>query len=70
MEPVVKITRQGETPNKGFTTYRLSLVQGVRIYREEDVVWKKALQQDLTVSAPLDVEGHQYSSFFTEFPPS
>jgi hypothetical protein len=53
VEPVIKITKQTETPNRDFTTYKFSVVQGLKVYKNTDVVWKKGLQQDVTVSAPV-----------------
>ncbi len=52
VEPVVRITTTGETSNNGFTTFKLTLIQGLRVYRGNDVVWKKGFQQDVSISAP------------------
>ncbi len=56
VEPVVRITKTGETPNNGFTTFKFTLVQGLRVYKGKDVVWKKGFQQDVSISAPIGYE--------------
>jgi hypothetical protein len=60
VEPVVRITKLTDTPNSQFTSTKFTLVGGVRIYKKDNVVWKKGSQQDITVVASKGYEKPTY----------
>jgi hypothetical protein len=60
VEPVVKITKVTDTPSNQFTSTKYTLVGGVRIYKKDNVVWKKGSQQDITVVAAKGYEKPTY----------
>lgn len=60
VEPVVKITKVTDTPSSQFTSTKFNLVGGVRIYKKDNVVWKKGSQQDITVVAAKGYEKPTY----------
>ena len=56
VEPAVQISKQAEVHNKNFTTYTFVLVETLKVHKGADVVWKKGLQQGITIVAPIGCE--------------
>lgn len=56
LEPIYKVLKQSETTDKGIKSYKFSLVAGIKVYYKDKIVWKKGLQQDLSVSPPVGFE--------------
>ncbi len=56
IEPIYKILKQGESTDNGIKSYKFSLTAGLKIYDKDTVIWKKGLQQELSISPPRDFE--------------
>jgi len=56
IEPVYKITQKEKITNNQFDSYKLTLLAGLKIYDGNKVIWKKGLEQDLTINAPRGYE--------------
>ena len=56
VEPVWKITEKGRYPDKNnqYDSHKFSLVAGIKVHDGDKVVWKKGLEQDVTINAPKD----------------
>lgn len=56
IEPVYKITQKEKVTNNQFDSYKLTILTGLKIYDGSKLIWKKGLEQDLTINAPRGYE--------------
>ena len=54
IEPVYRITQKEKNSerNSQFDSYRLAILAGIKIYDGNKLIWKKGLEQELTIHAP------------------
>lgn len=63
LKPVYKIEKLDESKQGNYTVSNYSIVSGIKVYKNEAIVWKKGLQQNINISAPL---GFEQTVFETE----
>lgn len=56
IEPVYKISKQSTIGNNSINTHKINIVGGLKVYDKNSVVWKKGLQQDVSISCPKNYE--------------
>lgn len=56
IEPVYKISKQSIVGNNSINTHKINIVAGLKVYDKNSVVWKKGLQQDVSISCPKNYE--------------
>lgn len=56
VEPIYKILKQGESTDNGIKSYKFSLTAGFKIHDKDTVIWKKGLQQEVSISPPRGFE--------------
>ncbi len=69
IEPIYKILKQGESTENGIKSYKFSLTAGVKIYDKDTMIWKKGLQQEVSIS-PLRYSAESHGivlNFFLPF---
>ncbi len=51
-----KISKQSTVGNNSINTHKINIVGGLKVYDKNSVVWKKGLQQDVSISCPKNYE--------------
>lgn len=56
IEPVYKISKQTTVVNNSINTHKITIVGGVKVHDKDGILWKKGLQQDVSISSPKNYE--------------
>jgi len=52
IEPVTKATLNSKEDKEGYSAHQYNLLAGIKVFKNNEMIWKKGLQQSITISCP------------------
>ena len=62
IEPITRVTFDKTEQKEGYSLHKYTLVAGLKIYEKKNVIWKKGLQQSVSITCP-DGAGDEYINY-------
>jgi hypothetical protein len=62
IEPITKVTLNSKQQKIGYSSLNYSILAGIKVFNKSDIVWKKGIQQSVTISCPNGA-GEEYINY-------